>query len=202
MIDLSKTIQAKSDQLNADDLIGGPVTFKVTEIKTTNSPDQPISIYYEGCEGKPYKPCKTMRRVLVHYWGKDGKQYVGRSMTVFNDPSVTWAGKAVGGIRISHMSDMQNDKPVVVAVTRGKKEPYVVKKLTVKEEKPVDPKAYDTAMNKGEFFANQGMEAYKSWFTTVDQSHFTPEQKATFTEMHSKWKVIATDADAEDGAPV
>jgi len=33
MIDLSKTIEAKSDQLNADDLLGGPRILKITGIK-------------------------------------------------------------------------------------------------------------------------------------------------------------------------
>ena len=198
MIDVSKTIVAKSDQLNADDLIGGPITIKVTDVKSSNTPEQPIHIYYDGCNGKPYKPCLTMRRVLVHYWGKDGQAYVGRSMTIYNEPTVRWAGKEIGGIRISHMSDMITDRHIAVTVVRGKKEPYTVKPLTVKKEKPVEPKAYDTAMTKGEFFANQGMDSYKAWFTTVDQTQFTAEQKKLFTEMHSKWKVIAANADNND----
>lgn len=66
MTDLSQTIAPKSDQLNADDLIGGPRTIKVTRVSAMKEPDQPIAIYFEGDNGKPYKPGKSMRRVLVH----------------------------------------------------------------------------------------------------------------------------------------
>ena len=64
-IDVSKTIAPKSDQLNADDLLGGARTIKITKITKAESPEQPINIFFEGDEGKPYKPCKSMRRVLV-----------------------------------------------------------------------------------------------------------------------------------------
>lgn len=201
MIDVSKTIQAKSDQLNADDLIGGPITVKVTDVKSNNNPDQPIHIFYEGCENKPYKPCKTMRRVLVHYWGKNGQDYVGRSFTLYNEPTVRWAGKEVGGIRISHMSDMITDRMLAVTVVRGKKEPYVVKPLTVKQEKPVDPKLYDKAMSEGDAL-ECGLEEYAKWFKSIDQKQFTAEQKAEFAECHVKWKAKAEqyDKDNEEAA--
>ena len=32
MVDLSKTIIAKSDQLNADDLLGGPITITIEDV--------------------------------------------------------------------------------------------------------------------------------------------------------------------------
>ena len=63
MTDLSKTIDPKSDQLNSDDLIAGPITIRITKVSANlSSPEQPISIFFEGDNGKPYKPCKSMRR--------------------------------------------------------------------------------------------------------------------------------------------
>lgn len=88
-VDLTQTIIAKSDQLNADDLVGAdPVTIKITRVQITGSAEQPIAISYEGDNGKPYMPGKSMRRVLVHAWGTDGAVYVGRSLTLYRDPEV------------------------------------------------------------------------------------------------------------------
>lgn len=117
--DLSSTIVAKSDQLNADDLLAGPITVSIIGV-SAGAPDQPVSIKIDGGH-QPYKPCKTMRRVLISAWGKNGNDWVGRSMTLFNDPAVLWAGKPVGGIRISHLSDMPKDMNISLAITRGKK---------------------------------------------------------------------------------
>lgn len=131
-IDMSAFIAAKSDQLNADDLMDSPRTITIT--KVTASPDaaeQPVSIHYEGDNGKPFKPCKTMRRILVGVWGKDASRYVGRSMTLYRDPNVAFGGLQVGGIRISHMSDISEDKTVALLVTRGRKAPFKIKPLKV-----------------------------------------------------------------------
>src|SRR5690606_25044456 len=100
MVDISSTIIAKSDQLNADDLIGGPITVTITNVSLTESPDQPLTINYDGDNGRPYKPCKSMRRVLAAAWGNDGSKFIGRRVTLFRDPRVKWAGQEVGGVRI------------------------------------------------------------------------------------------------------
>ncbi|WP_420003223.1 hypothetical protein [Arenibacterium sp. LLYu02] len=65
MTSILHTIAAKSDQMNAEDLIGGPRTVFVTGVKVNTSEDQPVWIHFEGDNGKPYKPCKTMRRLLI-----------------------------------------------------------------------------------------------------------------------------------------
>lgn len=136
-MNLAETIIPKSDQLNADDLITGTLTVKVTAIKGSNEPQQPVSIHYEGDNGKPYKPCKSMRRVLVSAWGANGADYVGRSMTLYRDDSVVFGGIAVGGIRISHMSHIDKDLTLALTVSRASRKPYSVKRLEVAA--PVKP---------------------------------------------------------------
>jgi len=124
IVDMTQFVEAKSDQLNADDLLGTTKesgrTITVRKV-TGNDGDQPISIYYEGDNNKPFKPCKTIRRVLLGVWGKFANDYVGRSMTIYRDDSVTFGGLAVGGIRISHMSHIDKPTLVVVMKTKGKK---------------------------------------------------------------------------------
>jgi len=124
-VDMSQFITAKSDQLNADDLLGGPITVRVIGVRGTNDKDQPIAISYEGDQGKPYKPGKSMRRVLVHFWGKEADAYLGRSMTLYRDPDVTFGKIKVGGIRIGAMSDIEAGE-VALTATKGSKKLFSV----------------------------------------------------------------------------
>lgn len=131
MTDLGATIAPKSDQLNADDLIAGPMTITVTAVRANPSaPEQPISIFFDGDNGKPYKPCKSMRRVLVQLWGRDGGKYVGGRLTLYRDPAVKFGGIEVGGIRISHMSGIDGDRTMALTATRASRKPYTVKPLS------------------------------------------------------------------------
>ena len=129
MIDISKTVAPKSDQLNADDLIAGPRTITVTSVKLV-AEDQPVAIHFSGDEGKAYKPCKSMRRVLVRAWGADASKYVGRIMTLYLDESVRFGGAAVGGIRISHMSDISGPLTMALTATRAVKKAFTVKPIS------------------------------------------------------------------------
>lgn len=128
MTDLSKTIVPKSDQLNADDLIVGTKTVTITSV-TVGEGEQCVSIGFSGDDGKPWKPCKSMRRLLIFAWGADGDNYIGRKVTLHNDPSVKWAGAEVGGIRITHMSDINGTLRMMMTVSRGKRIPYVVEQI-------------------------------------------------------------------------
>lgn len=131
MIDMSGTITPKSDQTNSEDLLVGPKTIRVTGVVLTGDEQQPVAIDYEGCNGRPYKPCKSMRRVLVALWGSNAGLYIGRSMTLYCDQSVAFGGSAVGGIRISAMSDIAKDSAVLLTVKRAVRKPFQVKKLVV-----------------------------------------------------------------------
>lgn len=150
MTDLATTIEPKSDQLNADDLIGRTLTIKITKVTQSSTPDQPIAIHFEGDSNKPYKPCKSMRRVLVQVWGRDGAGYVGKSMTLFRDDSVKWGGVEVGGIRISHMSDIAKDMVFALTASKTVRKQYTVKPLRDSGQKaeggrPIEPPTVSAA---------------------------------------------------------
>lgn len=142
--DILASITAKSDQLNACDLLGGPITVRVESV-AKGAADQPVCIGI-GSDRQPYKPCKTMRRVLVDCWGANPNAWVGRRMTLFCDPTIKWGGEEVGGLRISHMSDIAKEKRVLVNVTKGKKGAIIVKPLAT----PVAP---DVSDRKARFIA-------------------------------------------------
>lgn len=121
--DLSSTVIAKSDQLNADDLIE-PITITVTRVDKVKDKDQPVHIHSEGRQ--PFKPCLTMRRILIAAWGKYKDEWVGHSMVVFCDPEVLWAGKEHGGIRVSHVSHINEPVSRMLAITRGRKKLFTL----------------------------------------------------------------------------
>jgi len=129
MNDMRAVIVPKSDQINADDLLAGPMTITVTKVDIRPGTEQPVSIHFDGDAGKPFKPCKSMARVMVHCWGADANQYAGRSMTLYCDPKVKWGGLEVGGIRISHMSHIPAPQIMALTVTKGSKKPFTVQPL-------------------------------------------------------------------------
>jgi len=198
MTDLSKTILAKSDQLNADDL-ATPMTITVTEVRAADSEDQPITIRYDGDQGKPFKPCKTVRRVLVRAWGSQGQEYVGKSMTLYNDPNVKWGGKPVGGIRVSHLSHMDQDFTIPLTITRGQKKPVTIKRLQVQQQQQQghDIAAVVDAITKATNAATNGTEAFKAWWNTEEGKAIRYLIKDDKAEM-DKLKALAAENDGDD----
>lgn len=130
-MDMTQAIIPKSDQWNADDFLSGPITFQIKGVKVKSSEEQPVSIEVADSP-KAYRPCKSMARVLVSAWGADSSKYIGRSLTLYCDPKVKWAGMEVGGIRISHMSDISEPLTLALTATRGNKKPFTVRPI----EKP------------------------------------------------------------------
>lgn len=138
---MADVIVPKSDQINADDFIAGPQTITIREVKISGGQEQPVSIFMDGTD-KAFRPCKSMCRVLVQVWGPDAKAYVGRSLTLYRDPTVKWGGLEVGGIRISHMSHIDGKLQMQLTATRGQRKPHIVMPLVVTQ--PSAPTASDS----------------------------------------------------------
>ena len=129
MNDMAATIVPKSDQMNADDFITGPKTITILRVEVRPNQEQPVMVHYEGDGGKPYKPCKSMCRVMVQAWGADSANYAGKSMTLYRDTEVTWGGVKVGGIRISHMSHIDRDLAMALSMSKSKRQMVMIKRL-------------------------------------------------------------------------
>jgi hypothetical protein len=135
---IAKSIIPKSDQLNAEDLLSGPITVTVQDVRQ-GSAEQPIAIVIDGGR-QPYKPCKTMRKVLVYCWGDQAANWIGKRMTLYADPEVKWAGVAVGGIRISHLSGIESKVVLMLSETKGKRKAIAVQPLPdANSAKPTQP---------------------------------------------------------------
>lgn len=184
-MDMMETVIPKSDQLNSDDLIGGKtMTIKITKASVNKRDEQPATLNFEGDNGKPYKPCKSMRRVLIEIWGKDSAAYVGKSMTLYCDPKVKFGGIEVGGIRISHMSDLTAPRTLALTATKANKKPFTVKPLVVAKATTAQPaQAIDPSVKAaGDEASSHGVEAYTAWLGTL-----SAEVKETVRPYHNDW---------------
>ena len=138
---LRDTIDPKSLQMNADDLLNTTKTIKITSVKRGSTKEQPIVIEYLGMNGKPYLPCKSMRRVLIAAYGEDGREWAGKSIKLYCDENVKFGGVKVGGIRISQLSHLDADMKVMLSVSRGKREECKVTRLPTYPEKEFTEKS-------------------------------------------------------------
>ena len=126
-MDISDTIAPNSDQLDAVDLLSGPRTFTIERV-SKGSAEQPVNIHLAEFP-RVWRPGKSMRRVLVAIWGPDASAYVGRRLTLFCDETVVFGGVAVGGVRISAMSEIDKRRKVPLIVSRGKSAIWTVDPL-------------------------------------------------------------------------
>lgn len=128
-MDLTQSIAPKSDQLNADDLISGPVTVTITEVRA-GTPEQPVDVILAEYPGRAYRPSKSMRRVMVSAWGAEASTYAGHRLTLVRNPEITFGRDKVGGIEIAEMSHITKPLTVALTATRGKRKNFTVAVLT------------------------------------------------------------------------
>lgn len=196
--DVTKAIEAKSDQLNADDLAYGPRVILITDVSVKGGVEQPIWVHYEGDGGKPWKPCKTASRCLAACYGVDANNWIGKHVEIYNDPTVTWAGMAVGGIRMSRAEGLAKPIKLALAKTRGKKgivtiEPLVVEDVKKEPKKPAPTIDTDTLFQDARDNAELGRDAMREWWATKSK-----EEQAAMKSILPELQEIAAKADADD----
>lgn len=126
MSDVSFALEAKSDQLNAIDIMGYEPVITIRDVKVLKG-EQPVSVFYHGDNNRPWKPCKGMLRILAAAWGRDSKLWIGKSLQIYCDEKVRYAGKEVGGVRIRAMSDIHsNGMNFMITLNRQQRVPYPV----------------------------------------------------------------------------
>jgi hypothetical protein len=151
------SIVPDSTQINAEDLLTGPMTVTVKGVRRGNR-EQPINVDLVETD-RAYRPCKTMRRVLIAAFSDDPKRWVGQRMTLYCDPNVTWAGVKVGGVRISHLSGLDEPKTFLLTQTRGRKAEVVI--MPLPSALSESDEAF-IAECKGEIAAAETMEVLKA----------------------------------------
>ena len=127
-MDLTESIAPRSDQLNADDLISGPITVTITDVRE-GAAEQPVDVILAEYPGRAYRPSKSMRRVMVMAWGAKSAAYTGHRLTLFRNPEITFGRDKVGGIEIAAMSHIPKPLTVALTATRGKRKNFTVQPL-------------------------------------------------------------------------
>lgn len=127
-MDLTESIVPRSDQLNSDDLVSAPAIVTIKDVRAGNA-EQPVEVHLDEFPGRPYKPSKSMRRVMVQAWGPEASNYTGRRLKLFRNPEIKFGGMVVGGIEIAAMSHLDKPLSVSLMVTRGKRKPFTVQPL-------------------------------------------------------------------------
>jgi hypothetical protein len=166
-MDLTESIAPKSDQLNAEDLLTGPRTFTVSEVRAGTA-EQPVDVHLAELPGRPYRPSKTMRRVMVASWGKEAAAYTGRRLTLYRDPEVTFGRDKVGGIKISHLSNIDKAQTIMLTATRGKRAPHTVDPL---------PDAAP-ALTEADVSACTDLDQLKAWWAGNPNLHAAIQARA------------------------
>lgn len=147
------TADPRSDQWNADDFIGGPRTFTIAGVKV-GAAEQKYDVELVEGQGRAWRPPLTMLRLLIAAWGDEAATWIGRRVTLYRDESIRFGSDAVGGIRVSHMSDLPDGKQfsVKVTTTRGRRGTITVEPLA--EEPAVSAETLDTLYG---LFASKGI---------------------------------------------
>lgn len=138
-MDITDALAPNSDQLDAIELVA-PRTFTVDsggrlgkrEGKTV------AEIRLVGFD-RVWRPSKGMLDVLAQCWGTDAKQWVGRSVTLYNDTAVMFGKENTGGVRISHMSHIDGARKVSIRASgAGRKKIHTVQPLAAPTPEPTE----------------------------------------------------------------
>jgi len=134
------TTEPRSDQWNADDFIAGPRTFTIASVKT-GSAEQKYDIELVEGEGRAWRPPLTVLRLLVAAWGDDAKVWVGRRVRLYRDPDISFGKDKVGGIRVSHLSHIDEPMSIMLTSARGRRANHTVQPISSTEMQILDLRA-------------------------------------------------------------
>ena len=179
-MNLTESIAPKSDQLNADDLMSGPITVTIREV-AKGTPEQPIDVHLVEYPGRAYRPSKSMRRVLVSAWGVEGATYPGHQLTLMRNPEITFGREKVGGIEIAAMSHIDKALTVALTSTRGHRKNFTVQPLTVTAPKP--SRDWMTELT----LAGDDLEAVASLGKAASDAHANP---ADVAQIRARWNEL------------
>lgn len=182
-MDLATSIEPNSQQVNAEDLLVGSRTVTITGVERGTA-EQPVFIHLAEFEGRTYRPGKSMRRVLVATWGPDSSAYIGRKLTIYNDPTIRFGKEVTGGIRISHMSHLEKPVTVALTVTRGKRAPFTVQPLASPQQKATSGRDWLKELQ----LTNGDLDAITALGKAAKAANASPAVIATLLAEHKRVK--------------
>lgn len=183
MVKITDALKAKSDQINALDLVGGDLLGTIIRVEYFHERDQKVDVYLDN-NPLPWRPSKGMLRVMSYYWTDEIDCWVGKRVNLYFEKTVLWAGKPDGGIRIKGLSDIPASEEVRVKEARNKSVVYRIEKLQnvpISEKKKVTLK--DEIAEKAEIYAkwckdvqsvdklNEAVARWNDWLTMAQKEY-------------------------------
>lgn len=144
MVDIRSTLISNSDQLDNVDLMSGPRVFTVVGATMNEGAEQPLSVRLAEYD-RPWKPGKTVRRILDGIWGYETDDWSGRRLRLFRDESVSFGKQKTGGTRISHASHIDKAVTLTLPISKGKFGEFTVQPLVESAPAPVESIASQAA---------------------------------------------------------
>ena len=136
-MDITDALAPTSDQLDAIELVN-PRTFTIdTGSRLGQREGKTVAEIRLVDFPRVWRPAKGMLDLLADCWGTDAKTWVGRRVTVYNDREVMFGREKTGGVRISHLSDIDKARDVSIRANgAGKRRMWHVEPLV--ESAPTD----------------------------------------------------------------
>lgn len=133
MVSIKSFAEAKSDQINATDILGIEKHIKIREVRFfPEKIEQPLEIFYHGENVKCWRVSKGMARVLIKFWGDETDNWINREVILFCDETVTFGKEKTGGIRIKALSNIDNATAIRVPYARMRYKDYLIEKIESK----------------------------------------------------------------------
>lgn len=181
MSDISHTLIAKSDQLNAADLVGSEKLLTITRVDVKGTSD--VWVHYEGENGRPWKTSLTARRILAALWGTDSSKWIGHTVAVHCDPTVIYAGEEVGGVRPHAATGIESKQSLKFKEKRGPKpKTFEIQPLRIERKQG----AQTATVNEYSF------EKYEKFIMSVIEETDPEKMEARF-ERAKDWRLKAVE---------
>lgn len=194
-MDITESLAPRSDQVNADDLTAAPRTVRILEVRP-GSTEQPVEVVTDTFgNGRPYKPGKSMRRVMAAMWGTDSTAWIGHSVTLYNDTTIRFGKDETGGIRISHATGLDKPLSLPLTVTRGKRKPFTVQPLADAPAPQVDDLAAAKAALWSAWTANDATASVEDLSAYFTEQTGHPLDGATAQQMNTFTQALIDDGD-------
>lgn len=188
-IDVTDYWAPTSEQMDAVDL-PTPRIFTVTSATQNSDKGRPVNVHFAEFD-RPWRPGKSMGRVLRQCWGPKTAAWIGHRVELFCDPEVTYGKDKVGGIRIGRLSHIDGPQRVLLLISQGRSSVYNVQPLT-------EPVARDWKSEADDLAAVVRVDALYALHAEAKASGATPDDLAHIIKRGREAKAAVEAAKAED----
>jgi hypothetical protein len=135
---------ATSDRLNAEDLISGPMTVTIKDVRVIQGDKGQTKLIFDIHEHEhPWHTCKSVTRTILSMWLDEPTEWIGRQLVLYRDPDVVFKNDPLGGIRISSASNLLEAFKITLTEHQKKRITRTVMPLTSAATNQPQPKNED-----------------------------------------------------------